>query len=154
MRSVAVPGVRHGSRPRGAGRGMAGFTLLEAIVAMVVFSLGALALTGWLSSNMIALQRVQAQQEREIALASALDLIRRSNAMETPQGARQLGDLTVSWEARPLEQPKPAVSQGGEPGIFLVGLYNMDVQVLRNGALVGRFQVRQMGWRQTGTLAL
>lgn len=117
-------------------------------MALVVFSIGALALSGWLSSNMIALQRVQAQQEREVAIGSALDLIRRTNPMQTPQGSRALGDLTVSWEATPVEQPKQAVSQGGQPGLYLVGLYALKVQVVRDGVVIARFGVRQLGWHQ------
>lgn len=132
----------------------AGFTLLEAIVALVVFAMGAVALSGWLSTNMIALQRVQAQQEREVAVASALDLIRRSNPMETPRGTRMLGDVTVSWESTPVAPPRQGVSVGGQPGLYAVGLYALNVDVLRAGQRVGRFQVRQLGWRQTGHMEL
>lgn len=126
----------------------AGFTLLEAIVAMVVFSLGALALSGWMASNTITLGRIKSLQEREQALASALDLVRRSNPMQQSEGYRQVGDLLVSWNSKLLEPARPAVSQSGTPGLYAVGLYVLDVRVVLDGEELQRFQVRQAGWRQ------
>ncbi len=127
-----------------------GFTLLEAIVAMVVFSLGAFALYGWLSTNVITLGRITARQEQEVAYASALDLVRRSNPMLAPSGKRTVGDMIVSWRSFPVEDPKPNVDQSGSPGVYQVGLYAVYVRVSRNGREIGKFQVRQVGWKQTG----
>ena len=128
---------------------MQGFTLLEAIVAMVVFSAGAFALYGWLSTNMITLDRVRLRQEQEVAFASALDLVRRTNPMHSPAGQRAVGDLMVTWSSKPVEPPKPNVDQSGMPGNHMVGLYTVQVQVTRDSRPVGRFYVRQMGWKQT-----
>ena len=129
-------------------RAQAGFTLLEAIVALVVFTMGALALYGWLSTNIITLDRIRARQQLELTMHSALDLIRRTNPMDTPVGERQGGDLKVSWISALLEPAKPNVVQSGRPGIFVVGLYEVSVRVSRNGQLLQTFQVRQVGWKQ------
>ena len=129
-------------------RAQAGFTLLEAIVALVVFTMGALALYGWLSTNIITLDRIRARQQLELTMHSALDLIRRTNPMDTPVGERQVGDLKVSWISALLEPAKPNVKQSGRPGIFVVGLYEVSVRVSRNGQLLQTFQVRQVGWKQ------
>jgi general secretion pathway protein I len=129
-------------------RAQAGFTLLEAIVALVVFTMGALALYGWLSTNIITLDRIRARQQLELTMHSALDLIRRTNPMDTPVGERQVGDLKVSWISALLEPAKPNVVQSGRPGIFVVGLYEVSVRVSRNGQLLQTFQVRQVGWKQ------
>ncbi|MFO1453546.1 MAG: prepilin-type N-terminal cleavage/methylation domain-containing protein [Lysobacterales bacterium] len=129
-------------------RAQAGFTLLEAIVALVVFTMGALALYGWLSTNIITLDRIRARQQLELTMHSALDLIRRTNPMDTPVGESQVGDLKVSWISALLEPAKPNVVQSGRPGIFVVGLYEVSVRVSRNGQLLQTFQVRQVGWKQ------
>lgn len=146
------PPVAH--RPRASGRPgasaakAAGFTLLEAIVALVVFSMGAFALYGWLSTNMITLERIRDRQEIEAAMHSALDMVRRTNPMETPSGERQAGHLLVSWTSVLVEPARPNVGQSGTPAIFNVGLYDANVRVLRDGRELGAFRVRQVGWKQ------
>ena len=134
-----------------ARRNARGFTLLEAIVALVVFTMGAFALYGWLSTNVITLNRIRERQQIEIATHSALDLIRRSNQMQTPEGQRSVGELTVTWIARPVEPVRAGSSQTGEPTLFMVGLYDMDVRVMRGGRELHAFQVRQVGWKQLYT---
>lgn len=129
-------------------RRIAGFTLLEAIVALVVFTMGAFALYGWLSTNTLTLNRIRDRQQVEQALHSSLDLIRRTNPMKTPSGKREVGDLVVRWTSEPLEPPRPNVDQSGSPGIFMVGLYEADVRVLRDNRELHAFRVRQVGWNQ------
>ncbi len=131
-----------------------GFTLLEAIVAMVIFTMGAFALYGWLSTNVITLERIRSHQEQEVAFASALDLIRRSNPMQAPTGRRAVGDLVVTWTSRQVVPPRPNVFQGGTPSVYLVGLYTVYVTVTRDGKPVGKFYVRQIGWKQTRAVVL
>ena len=126
-----------------------GFTLLEAIVALVVFTMGAFALYGWLSTNVITLQRIGKRQVGDEATLSALDLIRRSNPMEAATGERRIGDLTVVWVAKLIEPPKYSVGAGGSPTIYLVGLYDMRVRLLQDGVVQDEFHVRQLGWKQT-----
>ncbi len=135
-------------RPGGSAAKAAGFTLLEAIVALVVFSMGAFALYGWLSTNMITLERIRDRQEIEAAMHSALDMVRRTNPMETPAGQRQAGTLMVSWTSVPIEALRPNVDQSGWPGFYTVGLYEATVRVLRDGEELQVFRVRQIGWKQ------
>lgn len=136
-------------RPAASGRRHArGFTLLEAIVAMVVFSMGAFALYGWLSTNMITLERIRDRQEIESAMHSALDAVRRTNPMETPAGQRQFGELRVSWASVPIEPIRPNVDQSGYPGFYSVGLYDATIRVLRDERELQVFHVRQIGWKQ------
>jgi general secretion pathway protein I len=129
-----------------------GFTLLEAIVAMVIFSMGAFALYGWLSANVHALERIGERREAGAAVGAALDLVRRVNPMEDPRGTREVGDFIVQWESRPVEPPRRALYQTGIPTAFEAGLFVLDVKVLRDGTELERFTVRQVGYRQTGSL--
>ncbi|GGZ70853.1 type II secretion system protein [Lysobacter xinjiangensis] len=130
----------------------AGFTLLEAIVALVIFSMGAIALYSWLSTNVIALGRIQENREALMLSQSALDMVRRINPMETPSGERRVGDVLITWTAKPIEAPKAAVTQVGLPTIFQAALFDLDVAVSKAGREINRFHVRQVGYRQTGRL--
>lgn len=126
----------------------AGFSLLEAIVALVVFTMGALALYGWLGANLITLQRVNDRQQSNAMVASALEVVRRVNPMDTPTGRRVVDQVEVTWAARPVEPPRRAVTQVGLPSLFEVGLYTLAVEVRRDGELLETLEVRQLGHRQ------
>ena len=110
--------------------------------------MGAFALYGWLSTNIITLQRIRDRQEVEAAMHSALDLVRRTNPMETPAGQRRAGELLVSWTSAPVEPIRPNVDQSGWPGFYAVGLYDAKIRVMRDGEEVQVFHVRQIGWKQ------
>lgn len=129
-----------------------GFSLLEAIVALTIFSMGAIALYGWLASSLRMIERVRQQQERAVAVQSALEIARTVNPLLAPSGRREIGELAVAWSSRPLEPVRPVVNRTGLPTIFEAGLYVMDVRVLRGDGELARFELRQVGQRQTGTL--
>ncbi|WP_168198943.1 PulJ/GspJ family protein [Luteimonas granuli] len=126
----------------------AGFTLLEAIVAMVVMGTCLLALYGWLSTNTIAVTRAQAQMRAVADARSALAAIESINPMSERSGTREIPPLTVSWDSTPLTPTRPGISQAGMPTLFDFALYRLDVRVAREGAVVREFQVRRVGWVQ------
>ena len=138
--------------PSSSQRRQSGFTLLEAIVALVIFSMGALALYSWLGVNLKTLERVAERRETVALTHSALDQVRRINPMETPRGRREIGEVVIEWEAKPVEPPRNAVTQIGLPTIFQVGLFALEVRVSRGGAEMERFQVRQLGYKQVQAL--
>lgn len=129
-----------------------GFTLLEAIVALVIFSMGAIALYGWLSVNTQALGRVEQHRRQAQWTESALDVVRAVNPMQAPNGRRDIGGLIVEWTSRPVEAPRPARTQIGMPGIFDVGLYEMTVRVRSGNDELDSFDVRRVGYRQVRTV--
>ena len=129
-----------------------GFTLLEAIIALVIFTMGAIALYGWLGVNLKTLARVQERREAVALTNSALDALRRINPMDTPRGQRKISALVIEWEAKPVEPARPAVTQVGLRTIFEVQLFTVDVRLKRSGTEIDRFSVRQLGYKQVGKL--
>jgi general secretion pathway protein I len=125
-----------------------GFTLLEAIVALVIFSMTAIALYGWQSNNLITIQRAEAHARNNALVRSALGVLAQVNPMLTPAGERPMGELTVQWTAKPVQPVKPGVSGLGVASIFDLGLYLLDVQVLDRGKVLTTFEVRQVGYKQ------
>lgn len=149
MTGAAMPGARLRRARRAAG-----FTLLEAIVALVIFSMGAFALYGWLATNVQTLERIQARRDAAAVRSSALDLMELVNPMAQPEGRRALGRFEVRWRARELAPPRQGVTQVGLPTLFQVGLYEVDVRVLSQARELDRFSVRRVGYRQVGKMEL
>ena len=141
-----------GRVPRRA-RGERGFSLLEAIVALTIFSICAMALYGWLAVNLNALVRVEARANEVRDGRTALALLEAVNPMAEPSGQRELpGDLVVRWTSSELVARKPAIAMTNSPLIFDIGLYLLDVRVLRDGRESSRFSLRRAGWESVRTL--
>ena len=122
--------------------------MLEAIVALTVFSICALSLYGWLAVNVNALSRVEARHRQVDDGRLAMAMLESVNPMLEPSGERELpGGVQVRWSSRELVAPKPGVGPGGNPLIFDLGLYDLDVTILRDGHASNRFTVRRAGWK-------
>lgn len=133
-------------------RRQSGFSLLEAIVAMVVMATAMMALYAWLSSSTIALTRSQAQARALDDARSALALVETINPMQEPDGRRQLGQITVSWHATEVAPRRSGRTRAGMPSLFEVALYEMEVTVGRSGDPPRTFSFRRAGWEAVRAL--
>jgi general secretion pathway protein I len=127
-----------------------GFTLLEAIVAVVLLSTAGLVLFSWINASFDSLNRIELSNARAAAELNAMEFMKTVNPMEQPTGRAKLGEIQMSWRATPVGDPVQNRTDTREPGPFLVAMYQVEV------SLDGRprmepytIQLRQMGYRRT-----
>lgn len=123
-----------------------GFTLLEAIIAMVVMATSLLALYSWLSSSTFAINRVQVQSKALDDARAGLAMIETINPMREPSGERSVPPLTIRWNATPITARTTGQSRIGMATQFDFMLYDIAVEVLRENRSVREFSVRKTGW--------
>lgn len=147
-KSLMSPAMAGASRRR-----VRGFTLLEAIVALTVFSICAMALYGWLAVNLDALVRVEASAGSVRDGRAALAMLETVDPMAEPKGQRELpGELVIRWTSEEIGKRAPGAGPSGSVLIFDLALYDMHVEVLRAGREVRRFDVRRTGWETVRSL--
>lgn len=129
-----------------------GFSLLEAIVAMVVMATALLALYAWLSSSTLGLTRAQAQTRALQDARSALAMMETVNPMLEPSGQRRLGDIEVDWESTTAAARRSGRTRAGRPSLFDVALYEVQVTVRRDGSPEHTFALRRAGWEAVRSL--
>ena len=92
----------------------AGFTLLETMVAMVVFAGAAMALYALFNTNLTALGRVHDASRQMTAARHAIEHLAGINPREASAGRVELDGTDLLWSARLLEPraPKPDRDRG------------------------------------------
>ena len=68
------------------------------------------------------------------------------NPMVTPVGSREVAPLEIRWSSRPITERRTGMSRAGTATQFDFRLYEVDVEVRRNGTLVRDFTLRKAGW--------
>lgn len=121
-----------------------GFTLLEAIVAMVLISGAGYALLGWINNNITALYRIQEVNARSEATSNILEYMRNVNPMLTPEGKVVLGQYRISWLSK---QSAAVVDQFSSDYKF--ALYNSTINVEdANNKAWFTLNLRQVGYQK------
>ena len=123
----------------------AGFTLLEAIVALTIFSAGALTLYGLFNTNLVALQRVRDVTSHLPAVQRATTHLSAINPRHQPEGQLEFDDYAVAWSARLLEPVRQGQNAFGRMGHYEIGLYRIDFTLSEHGRPVGRYRLRLTG---------
>ena len=132
----------------------AGFTLLEAIVALAIFAAAAMALYGLFSANLSTLSRVQDASVQVPLVQEAVERLSLINPRQQAAGQFAVDEFEVVWTARLLEPVRQSQNAAGFRGDYEIGLYQVDFEIQRGDRRLGSWQlrltghekVRQRGW--------
>ena len=106
-----------------------GFTLLEAVVALAVFSAGAMALYGLFNTNLISLTRAHETMDQAPYVEYAIDYLSAVNPRLRPEGRVDLGGFDVTWTSTLVEPVRQSQNGNGFMGNFEIGLYEVAFEV-------------------------
>jgi general secretion pathway protein I len=122
-----------------------GFTLLEAVVAMVLISGLGSALFAWINSELSALSRLQQANARAEVTANAVEFMHTINPMLTPEGKVALAPYSLAWTAEAIT----AVQDAANNGLYQLALYDDHVTVQHaDGTPWFDFTLRQVGYKK------
>ena len=125
-----------------------GFTLLEAIVALLLITTTGMALLSWINTNLLTLGRIQQAYQRHEAIRNGLAFMESVNPYEKEQGEATLGIYQMTWKSHVIERPKMGLTPEGTASTFEVGLYDTEVHMKVSNVLVAQFTLRQVGFKQ------
>ncbi len=125
-----------------------GFTLLEALVAMLLIATIGMATFDWINSSLGSLGRVQAHHLRQQAIRNALAFMEQVNPMEHPTGERKMGPYSIRWESRLTEPAKDGSGYPAGISLYKLGLYDTHIRIDINEKNIAEFDLRQVGYTQ------
>ena len=131
-----------------------GFSLLEAIVALVLLSTVGMALFSWINTSLIGLNRAQAVIMRTQTIQNALSAMDQINPAVVAAGDMRVGDMEIEWHAEIVDPLQDGVGYPLGTGLYQIGLYDTHVTVLQEDKEQVSFVVRQVGYLQVRTLDL
>lgn len=126
-----------------------GFSLLEAIVALVLISSMGGALFAWINTELQALERTQVANARAEAMGNAVEFMEGVNPMLVSQGEATLAGLKLKWQATPTTPVRDGVSYPKGISLYQLALYDTLVHVSRaDGDEWFEFTLQQVGYKR------
>lgn len=126
----------------------AGFSLLEAIVALAILASVGLALFAAMNQSLQMVARAEAARERETALRNAVAWLQTVNPAQTPSGEQALGDYVLHWSSELVEPPRDEASGYLRAGLYRIGLYDVHLRLDRSGRPFADLHMRRVGYLQ------
>ncbi len=126
-----------------------GFSLLEAIIALVLISTTVMAAYGWINANLITAGRIQDIALQTEATDNILAFLENINPMLTPQGEQAFVDYAIRWDSELIEPERDVVNGLAGIGLHKIGLYRLRISVSKpNGAPWFELSWNQVGYRK------
>ena len=70
------------------------------------------------------------------------------------QSSREIGGLTIRWQATPIADRRSGVTVVGSAAPYDYALYEMEVETLRDGRTTQAVKVRRAGWVATRVMSM
>jgi general secretion pathway protein I len=125
----------------------AGFTLIEAIVALVILSAVMIGFYDFLSTALNGARRMELASIAYDHRTNALELATSLNPMDMPEGTLDLGKYRVTWTSHVLGGIRQSARYPAGRGIFKVALYRM-VFTFPDDAEIPPIEVTRLGYRR------
>jgi len=129
-------------------KGEEGFSVLEALVAMAIFSAALIPLLSLQSQYVRTVDGFQRTETRLQATDAALTHIRHLNLTKTPNGTLEMVTAKLSWEAQLAGPVQMTRGLGGIEGAHQIGLYDVKITLSYNNGIIDSFELRGLGWQQ------
>ena len=113
-----------------------GFTLLEAIVALTILSMGLMAAFSWFNQGILHLIRINDLALEEVVTEEVLSRLELEDFTHKGSGSYQLEDYIINWQATPMEPTKEGVSAMGGRSLYDISLYNIELELSYKGRLI------------------
>jgi type II secretory pathway pseudopilin PulG len=131
-------------------RSRAGFSVIEALVALSIAAIGLTAVLALQHQLVVDQQRYETVLRRVALRRSAMAIVADLNPELRPSGRTELGpQVTLSWSS---EAETPLRRNTGIPvgdGAFDVRLYAVTASISdRTGSVIDRFTVERLGWKR------
>jgi general secretion pathway protein I len=120
----------------------AGFSLLEAIMALVILSTAMGSLFSLINTDLISLRRAEAVVASQNVLEEAVRRMRLYDISASPTGRMTIGEHEVAWQARLVEPVAYGRAPRGAPGAYDHALYDVWLEVESQGRSLGRWHTR------------
>lgn len=127
----------------------AGFTLLEAIVAMVLISGAGMALFSWINTELSSVSRLQQSNARAEATVNAVEYMQAVNPMLKPEGSADFSVFHLQWKSKEATEVLDGVSYPRGISLYQVALYDTEIKVSHvDGKPWFSFTLRQVGYKR------
>jgi general secretion pathway protein I len=121
------------------------FTLLEAVIALAIFAMGATALYGWVNSNLFTLSRADQITQRASAVESAIEYMSMVDPELQPQGETLIGSLRISWRTAPPTYSADVLDEQNQKTINRASIYPATIVLMRDGKTFYQFEMSLLG---------
>ncbi|MDR3415418.1 MAG: prepilin-type N-terminal cleavage/methylation domain-containing protein [Nevskia sp.] len=128
-------------------RAAAGFTLIEAIVALVILSTALMEFYSLLSTQLRGAAKLQAASIAYDHRMNALELADSLNPMLMPQGTLDLDSYRIHWNSRLLGDVHQSSGYPVGQGLFQVALYRVTC-TFPDDAQTDPIEVTKLGYRR------
>lgn len=130
----------------------AGFTLLEAVVAIALVAVAALPLYAFFSRTLDGLYRAAEVNRQSETSLTAITFLSGLNPMERPSGETELGSLRIRWTSRELVPATDVMAYPRGLGIHQAALYEVTAELLDGTRLRTTVALRLVGYRRVREL--
>ncbi len=126
-----------------------GFSLLEAVVALVILASSGMALFSWVNASIVSLRRVEDANARSAAQSNALEFMESVNPMLRPQGRMDLGEYRITWQSSTITAPMDGNEYPRGRSLFELALYDTVVKTYRGAdEFWFEFKLKQVGYKK------
>ena len=119
-----------------------GFTLVEAIVALVVLSMSLMATYGWIQLSAEMLIKTDEVNSQEVGLNLLVEELQGADFSEQTGGEYEYGQLSFNWVAEPYEETRVGRNGLGLQSAYDHTLYVISIMVFRDVTLVASYRLR------------